>query len=693
MRVIWLMRRALFLLALMPALAQARPVPPDEDGYALWLRYRPVAARLAGDRVALAGAAGPVAQSACAELARGLSGVLARRVRCGGGLPGALAVLRIDPAGAGEEGYRIVAPARRPLMIAARGEPGLLYGAFALLRRIAAGGPRASWAEVSAPRAGLRMLDHWDNPDRTVERGYAGQSLWDWWRLPDQIDPRLTDYARANASVGINAVVLNNVNARDSAVLTDAVLAKAAAIAGVLRPWHIRVFLSVRFSAPMELGGMASADPADPAVAQWWRDAADRVYRAIPDFGGFLVKADSEGQPGPRAYGRSHADGANMLAAALAPHGGTVLWRAFVYSERDATDRVRQAYDQLQPLDGRFAANVLLQVKNGPLDFQPREPFHPLFGAMPHTRLALEVQITREYLGFANGIVYLAPLWHEVLQADTGRARVAEVIAPPGGGGAIAGVANIGTDRNWSGSHFDQANWYAFGRLAWDPALDPAQIAREWLVQTFSADPVVVRAGLGLMLHSREDTVNVMTPLGLAHQMATGHHYGPAPWIDSLPRPEWNPHYYNRADAGGIGFDRTATGSNALAQYAPAVAARLGHDLDLLLWFHHCGWDDPLPTGRTVWQELVYRYDRGEAGIAAMRAQWQSVRGAVDARRFAEIDRTLVVQQRDARWWRDASLAYFLRVSGRPLPAGSRPPAHPLEWYQAIRLYGVPGAP
>ncbi len=413
------------------------------------------------------------------------------------------------------------------------------------------------------------------------------------------MDTRYRDYARANASIGINAAVVNNVNAV-AVILRADYLAKVKVLADEFRPYGIRLFLSVRFSSPIELGGLKTADPEDPAVRAWWRAKTDEIYAIIPDFGGFLVKANSEGQPGPADYGRTHADGANALADALRPHGGVVLWRAFVYSEKDATDRAMQAYRQLKPLDGTFASNVVLQVKNGPIDFQPREPFHPLFGAMPKTSLGMEFQITKEYLGFATHLAYLGTMYEEVLRADTysngAGSTVARVVDGEGGTRltAMAGVANTGRDRNWSGSQFDQANWYAFGRLAWNPEASALDIASDWARMTFSNDAGTVKDIVAIMMGSHEAVVNYMTPLGLAHLMGTGHHYGPAPWVADQSRPEWNPVYYHRADANGIGFDRTATGSNALAQYAAPAAAQFQDPdrtpLEYLLWFHHVSW-------------------------------------------------------------------------------------------------------
>ncbi len=614
--------------------------------------------------------------------------------------------LGLPLAGLGREGYLIreVGIGGRPtVVVAANDGAGVLYGTFALIRRMQGGETLDRIALRSAPEVGLRVLDHWDNLDRRVERGYAGQSIWDWWRLPGDRDPRYTDYARANASVGINGAVLNNVNAHADS-LTAPYVAKAAAVADALRPWGMKVYLSARFSAPIEIGGLKTADPLDPAVAAWWRAKADEIYRAIPDFGGFLVKANSEGQPGPRDYRRSHADGANMLAAAVAPHGGVVMWRAFVYAETDPEDRAKQAWTEFEPLDGRFAANVIVQVKNGPIDFQPREPFHPLFGAMPKTPLMVEFQITKEYLGFATHLAYLGPLFAETLASDTyarGQgSTVAKVIDGTLGGHRLtgmAGVANIGSDRDWAGSIFDQANWYAFGRLAWSPGARADAIAADWARATFTADPRFVEPAVAMMMRSREAVVDYMTPLGLAHLMATGHHYGPGPWVADLARPEWNPVYYHRADANGIGFDRTRTGSDAVAQYAPPVARRFADPSKIdereLLWFHHLPWDHRMKDGATLWDTLVRRYDRGVAEVAAMRASWAGLERFVDPERHRRTADLLRIQHEEARWWRDASVAYFASLSRRPLPAGSPPPAHPLDWYKAQSFPWAPGNP
>lgn len=612
--------------------------------------------------------------------------------------------LDLPLADLGQEGFviRSVSLQGHPAtVVAANSDQGLLYGVFALLRRLQTGADLAGLDLVDKPKIGLRLLNHWDNLDRTVERGYAGQSIWDWWRLPDFRDPRYTDYARANASIGINGTVLNNVNA-SPVVLTPRYIAKAAALADVFRPYGIRVYLSIRFSSPVDIGGLQTADPLDPAVRAWWRAKAEEIYAQIPDFGGFLVKANSEGQPGPQNYGRTHADGANMLAGALDPHGGIVMWRAFVYSQDDPEDRVKQAYTEFKPLDGKFAENVLLQVKNGPLDFQPREPFHPLFGSMPNTPLMMEFQITQEYLGFSTHLVYLGTLYEEVLDADTfaqgAGSTVGRVVDGTLHGQSktgIAGVANIGSDRDWSGAPFAQSNWYAFGRLAWNPGNSAQVIAEEWLRMTFSNEPLFVEPATDLMMRSREAAVDYMTPLGLTHLMGTGHHYGPAPWVHDLARPEWNPFYYHRAGKDGIGFDRSDEGSNAVAQYAAPVAKRFADRSmvpdSYLLWFHRVQWDYRMHSGRTLWEELVEHYDHGVAEVEAMQLDWAALEAFVDAERFDKTRRFLAIQLHEARWWRDACLAYFMAQSGLPLPAGVRPPAESLEYYRSLEFPYAPG--
>ncbi|WP_176499931.1 alpha-glucuronidase family glycosyl hydrolase [Sphingomonas sp. HMP9] len=678
-----------------------------EDGYDLWLRYRPPATTSARGALKIETRGDtPTFRAAAEELRR--SNLFAT------GTPTILlatandrdvAALRLPLASLGDEGYRVghvTLGTRRVLLITANTDRGVLYGSFALLRHLQTGGSLDRIDLTSTPRVQLRVLNHWDNLDGVVERGYAGASLWDWWTLPDFRDPRYTDYARANASIGINGAVLNNVNAKADS-LTAPYIAKAAALADVFRPYGIKVYLSARFSAPIELGGLKTADPLDPQVAAWWKAKTDEIYRSIPDFGGFLVKANSEGQPGPRDYHRSHADGANMLAAAVAPHGGIVMWRAFVYAETDPEDRAKQAYTEFKPLDGKFAPNVIVQVKNGAIDFQPREPFHPLFGAMPKTPLMIEFQITKEYLGFATHLAYLGPLFAETLGSETMQTP-GETVAKVVDGSVehhtltgMAGVANIGRDRDWAGSTFNQANWYAFGRMAWDPTLGAAPVAREWAAMTFAPAPKIVDPVVAMMMGSREAVVDYMTPLGLAHVMATGQHYGPGPWVIDLKRPEWNPVYYHRADKAGIGFDRTKTGSNAVAQYAPGLARKLAAPATTpereLLWFHHVPWTYRTTSGRSVWAEMVHDYDAGVGYVAGMRRQWDGVKTEVDTERWAKTATYLAVQEREARWWRDASLAYWMSVNGLPLPTGAAAPAHDLTWYKAQRFAYAPGNP
>jgi alpha-glucuronidase len=709
------MKRALLLAAALLALRGA-PVRA-EDGYDLWLRYPRVSAtallaeyRAAASRIVVDGDS-PTLRAARDELVTALTGLLgtAPSVQDGVsaegtivvGTPTSSALIRGLPIaaelrGLGREGYLVRTTriaGRRAILVAANEDVGALYGTFALLRQMQMHRPLGALALRDAPKIALRVLDHWDNLDGSVERGYAGRSIWQWDSLPSVVSPRYRDYARANASIGINGAVLTNVNA-NARVLTPEYLQKVAAVAGVLRPYGVRVYLTARFSAPIEMGGLKTADPLDPAVRQWWKAKIDEIYAAVPDFGGFVVKANSEGQPGPQDYKRTHADGANMFADALASHGGVVMWRAFVYSNEVPSDRVKQAYDEFKPLDGTFRENVLIQVKNGPLDFQPREPFHPLFGAMPKTPLMMEFQVTKEYLGQDTHLVYLGSYWEEVLRADTyveGKGTtVAKIIdgtvhryARTG----LAGVANVGSDRNWTGSQFNQANWYAFGRLAWDPEGSARAIADEWIRLTFTSSPAAVASIRSMLLQSREAVVNYMTPLGLAHIMATGHHYGPAPWV-RLSRADWSPTYYHRVDTLGIGFDRTARGSNAVAQYAAPVRdryAKLATVPDsLLLWFHHVPWTYRTHSGRPVWDELVFRYNAGVDTVRAMQKEWASVRPEVDAERFAQVTQFLGIQEREARWWRDAALTYFQQFSRMPIPARYEQPAHPVAYYQRI---------
>jgi alpha-glucuronidase len=694
------------------------------DGYELWLRYeridnesRLVEYQGACRNIQFAGGS-PTLEAARNELTRGLSGLLGNEaVFTETNNKTTLRILKKDQldkevralVGAaldtlGTNGYHIsqLALEKSPIiLITANDDLGILYGVFHFLRQMQMHKPLGGMEISSSPQTDIRMLNHWDNLDRTVERGYAGFSIWNWHTLPDYLDPRYTDYARANASIGINGASLTNVNA-NADILTPAYLEKVKALATIFRQYGIKVYLTARFSAPVEIGGLDTADPLDAEVRNWWRQKANEIYAMIPDFGGFLVKANSEGQPGPQNYGRTHADGANMLAEALAPHNGIVIWRAFVYSEHDSSDRAKQAFTEFVPYDGKFADNVLLQVKNGPIDFQPREPFHPMFGAMPETPLMMEFQITQEYLGFATHLVFLPKLFEEVLQADTYRKGRGSLVAKVIDGtlhnkriSGVAGVANIGNDRNWTGHPFGQANWYGFGRLAWNPYLSSEEIADEWLRITFSPKDAFLHPMKSLLTTSREAVVHYMNPLGLHHIFDTGHHYGPGPWVSNLSRPEWNPVYYHQADSLGIGFNRTSSGSNALDQYAPMAADQFDDPKtcpqEYLLWFHHLPWDYEVEGGLSLWDKLALSYQRGVEEVEGMQKTWGEMKTYVDYERYNHVKMLLAIQLKEAQWWRDACLLYFQQFSGLPLPRGVPSPEHSLEYYQMLKFPNAPG--
>lgn len=580
----------------------------------------------------------------------------------------------------GKEGYEIMRSGNK-ITISSLTDIGALYGAFALLRLVDSG---MDIPEILTenPAFDLRILNHWDNLNGTVERGYAGHSLWDWSVLPDSVSPRYEQYARANASIGINGTVLNNVNASPQ-ILSSDYLKKVKTLADIFRPFGLKVYLSVNFASPMALDSLPTADPLDTQVQLWWKKKADEIYTLIPDFGGFLVKANSEGQPGPMDFGRTHADGANMLAKALAPHEGIVMWRAFVYSPIDA-DRAKQAYMEFQPLDGQFDPNVIIQIKNGPVDFQPREPYSPLFGAMPQTPEMVEFQITQEYLGHSNHIAYLAPMWKEFYD-----------YVPHTSLKAAAGVANIGNDSNWTGHPVAQSNWYAFGRLAWNPDLTSDQIADEWLAQTLidpANTPKEIRNSLkDILLSSRQAVVDYMMPLGLHHIFAYGHHYGPEPWCD-VPgaRPDWLPKYYHRADSVGLGFDRSPSGSNAVEQYPEPLRSQLA-DMDscpeeFLLWFHHVPWTKKLKSGRSLWDEMCLTYQRGCDKVIDYQKIWNAAEPYIAPAIFADVQQRLMTQARDAQWWKDACISYFQTFSHLPIPADVAPPVHTLSDMQTVKL-------
>ena len=599
----------IFAVALIATLAMQA-----EDGSRLWLRY---------DTLKTAKVNGP--DCLAAEELRNF-------------FPGGEVNLVID-ASVPDDGYSIEGNT-----IKAKNELGLLYGAYAMLR-----GEKGA----SKPYWPLRILNHWDNLDGTIERGYAGHSIF--WDLdgdkPKAFDAALIRaYARANASIGINGTVLNNVNASPR-VLSAPYINKVKEIADILRPYGIRVYLSVNFASPMALGKLKTADPLNPRVKAWWKAKAREIYKLIPDFGGFLVKANSEGQPGPFDYNRTHADGANMLADALQPFGGIVMWRSFVYgAKHKGEDRVKQAVSEFRELDGKFRPNVILQSKNGPLDFQPREPYAPIFDNMKQTQQMAELQITQEYLGQSRHLVYLAPMWREFFGFVSPERLV-----------GIAGVANIGLDRNWCGHHFSQANWYAFGRLAWNPFLKSEEIAQEWLTQTFAKPCPQL---LSMMLRSREACVDYMMPLGLHHIFKFDHHYGPEPdgFIASYPI-EWCPVYYHKADTKGIGFDRTHTGSDATSQYREPFCS-LYDDLNTcperyLLWFHHVPWNYRMKDGNTLWEDLQMHYNRGVSEVEDFCRVWQQVKPDIDEQRWQEVDKRLQHQLENAREWRKVCLDYF----------------------------------
>ena len=580
--------------------------------------------------------------------------------------------------------------------IVAKTEIGALYGKYALQRMERTGQAGGYIDILEEPSYERRILNHWDNLDNTVERGYAGWSIWHWGEpVPVEL---IRQYSQLNASVGINGSVLNNVNAAPEMLRRD-YLERASEIADIMRPYGIHVYLSVNFSSPAVLGGLETSDPLDERVRTWWDAKVAEIYSLIPDFGGFLVKANSEGRPGPQDFGRTHADGANMLADALAPYDGIVMWRAFVYSPKSA-DRANQAVEEFEPLDGQFRENVLIQIKNGPVDFQPREPFSPLFGRMSKTALMPELQITQEYLGFSNHLVYLVPLFKECLDSDTyckgegstvGAITTGKVYPDTYKTTAIAGVANIGRDANWCGHDFAQSSWYGFGRMAWDMKLTPEEIAIEWLEQTFTADRKFTYPVSEMMLTSRETAVNYMMPLGFHHLFAWEHHYGPEPWceIDGA-RADWLPKYYHKADAYGVGFDRTRGGSGNVDQYHEPLASIYNNietcPEELLLWFHHVPWTHPMSSGRTLWDEICFRYDRGVKTARSYLSVWDDAKPYVDSERWDAVRAKLEIQEHDARWWRDACIQYFGEFSGMPVPKEIEQPERPLDELKQVKL-------
>ncbi len=696
-----------------------------DDGYRLWLKYDKIENQkllrtyLSNIKGWIAEGESPTIEVAKQEIQKGLSELLGKKIKQLNSISkdGIIVLANYNNSNLlkginlsnelsliTEEGYIILSKnlnKKKVIVITSKSDIGILYGVFNFLRLIQTHSSIENLKIISSPKIKLRVLNHWDNLDRTVERGYAGFSIWDWHKLPDYIDPRYKDYARANASIGINGTVLTNVNA-NAWVLNYDYLLKVAALANLFRPYGIKVYLTARFSAPIEIGGLKTADPLNEEVRQWWKDKVKEIYSLIPDFGGFLVKANSEGQPGPQNYGRTHADGANMLAETLKPFGGVVMWRAFVYDNNILEDRAKQAYNEFKPLDGKFLDNVLIQVKNGPIDFQPREPFHPLFGAMPKTPLMMEFQITQEYLGQGTHLVYLAPLFKETLDSDTYSKGKGSTITKIIDGtlynhkiSGIAGVSNIGTDRNWTGHLFGQSNWYAFGRLAWDYNLTSEEIADEWIRMTFSNKKEIIEKIKKIMLKSREDCVNYMTPLGLHHIMGWNHHYGPAPWIKEKHRDDWTSVYYHRADTNGIGFDRTKTGSDAVSQYFPEVAEKFSSlekcPDEYLLWFHHLPWDYKMKSGKTLWEEICYHYYKGVEGVKETIKIWDSLKNKINIEQFMHVKMLLKIQLKEAIWWRNACVLYFQTFSKRPIPDGLEKPDKDLEYYMKLNFPYAPG--
>ena len=600
-----------------------------EDGHRLWLRF-------------------DISNTAQVEAPAGSPTINIAKGELQNYYQGDHVMLRIDPSLPDNDGFTLSGTDNQ-LVITASHDIGLLYGAYEALRLQATETPVKEQSQQ--PKFKLRLLNHWDNLDGSIERGYAGESIFEWFHLDEEL---IREYARANASIGINGSVLNNVNASPK-MLTKEYLKEVKKIADILRPYGIRVYLSINFATPMALGGTKTADPKNNSVRRWWKNKAREIYRMIPDFGGFLVKANSEGQPGPGDYHRSHADGANMLADALAPYKGIVMWRCFVYgANHKGEDRVKQAVSEFKPLDGKFRKNVILQTKNGPLDFQPREPYSPVFDQIRETPNMVELQITQEYLGQSKHLVYLAPMWKEFFQ----------YIEPDWLAG-IAGVANIGKDANWCGHHFSQANWYAFGRLAWNPDLTSEQIAREWLEQTFSTDENFVFLMSTVMEESREACVSYMMPLGLHHIFKFDHHYGPEPDGFKKEYPiEWCPVYYHQADKDGVGFNRSSTGTNAVSQYREPYASQYDKletcPENLLLWFHHLPWDYKMKDGSTLWESLQYHYNQGVIMTETYQNLWHNkMKAYVDEQRWREVDERLKIQVENAREWRDVCLGYF----------------------------------
>ncbi len=686
-----------------------------DSGYDLWLKYKKTEDTLKLEEyrenishIVLQGTSETM-QIIREEIKRGMDNLLGQdipveeTVKNGGALvigtpDGSGFIQQLDCSSAldtlGNEGYIISSVTinnHAATVIASKTDIGLLYGTFHFLKLIQTQQSITEINIVSGPKIQYRLLNHWDNLDRTVERGYAGESLWKWDELPGTIDKRYRDYARACASIGINGTIINNVNA-NPAILKPEYLAKVKALADIFRPYGIRLYLSINFSSPYKpaalndrrggIGDLETADPVNEDVRTWWKDKVKEIYGLIPDFGGFLVKANSEGMPGPQDFDRTHADGANMLAEALEPYGGIVMWRAFVYVPDVDPDRAKRSYKEFVPLDGKFHPNVFVQAKNGPIDFQPREPVQPLFGSMPKTPLMLELQITQEYLGHSTHLVFLAPMWKEYFQFDTYAKGQGSELAKIVDGTlhdysmtGIAGVANTGSDSNWCGHLFAQANWYAFGSLAWDHTRTSEDIADEWIRMTISNKEEVINVIKPMMMGSWEACVNYMTPLGLHHIMQAGFHYGPQPGF-SRSRPDWTSVYYHRADSAGLGFDRTTKGSDATSQYFSPLKEEFD-DINTcpekyLLWFHHVDWNYKMKSGRTLWDELCFRYFKGTDYVSNMVSDWDKLEGKIDQDIYIHVKNKLAKHYKDAVIWRDTCMNYFSDFSGMEVNSSGR---------------------
>ena len=649
-----------------------------DNGHELWLK------QLTGQKaeVIVKTQSSPSIDVASQELKNGWKG-------------GAVTLSKIASDDTASESFMIEIKGGKPT-IAAKSDMGLLYGAYHLLRLQNTGANVQDTILAESPCFDLRILNHWDNLDASCERGYAGKSIF--WDEYDNQPQRIKEYARANASIGINATVIDNVNASVKILNTD-YLQKIKGFADIMRPYGVKIYLAVNFASPVLKSHLRydkdakktrkdlldTADPLDPRVQEWWANKCNEIYSLIPDFGGFLVKANSEGQPGPNDYNRTHAEGANMLARALKPHNGIVMWRSFVYAANDP-DRAKLAYAEFKPFEGQFDDNVIIQIKNGPVDFQPREPHTSLFGAMPKTKQMVEFQITQEYLGHSNHVAYLGTMWEEFY----GYVKPSTLVA-------ASGVANIGMDENWCGNVMAQSNWYVFGRQSWNPAIPAEVIAREWTKQTLAPKTVASEnAIVDIMMRSREAIVDYMMPMGLHHQFADNHHYGPGAWISHKNvRLDWQPPYYHKADAEGLGFNRTTTGTDNVSQYA-ADYAQLVNNIEtcpekFLLWFHHVPWNYPV-AGEPMWDRLCHHYQNGVNEVRAMQAQWNSVKNDIDSEIFDAIAYKLSVQLKDAIWWKDGMLDYFQTWSKMPYPADVEPSQHNLEDLKKVLLpYGICG--